>query len=228
MTNIASGTKSHVTLKDGYRWRLFAVLAANLILLYVAAVYDAIQLDGLRAVTSDWEHAWKDIGAVALAAVATTILNGILSADAKARIVFWRWRHPLPGCRAFSVYLKKDVRVDFAALRSALGGLPSDPAKQNALWYRRIYSPVKDDPLVLQVHGDYLFSRDYAGASALFLLVLGAIGVWAIASPKTLWLYLALLAAQLMATTLAAQHYGGRFVATAAAVLQQKGLPRSR
>jgi len=117
MTNIASGTKPAITLKDSYRWRLFAVLAVNLILLYVAAVYDTIQLDGIRAVASDWERAWKDIGAVALAAVATTILNGILSPDAKARIVFWRWRHPLPGCRAFSHYLKKDVRIGFAPLR---------------------------------------------------------------------------------------------------------------
>jgi hypothetical protein len=221
MTKIPSASKNAVSLKHGYRWRLFAVLAANLIVLYAAVTYDVIRLDGISAVTSDWQAAWKNIGSVAVAFAITTILNGLLSSDAKARLIFWRWRNPLPGCRAFSHYLTRDPRIDFGALERALGTLPTEPAAQNALWYQRIYKIVQNDPVVLQVHKDFLFSRDYTALSLLFLVFLGAAGAYAIAAPKTMWIYLALLAAQLVATMIAARNYGTRLVTTSVATWQK-------
>lgn len=222
MAKIAPASKSTMTLKDGYRWRLFAVLAANLVVLYAAVTYDIIQLDGMTAVTSDWQAAWKNIGSAAVAFAITTILNGLLSSDAKARIVFWRWRHPLPGCRAFSHYLSRDPRIHFAALERALGTLPTEPATQNALWYQRIYKMVQNDPVVLHVHKDFLFSRDYTALSLLLLVFLGAAGAYAIASPKTMLIYLALLAVQFVAATIAARNYGTRLVTTSVAVWQKE------
>jgi hypothetical protein len=44
--------------------------------------------------------------------VVTTVANGLLSADMKARFVFLRWHHPLPGNRAFSKYAQQDPRID--------------------------------------------------------------------------------------------------------------------
>jgi hypothetical protein len=59
---------------------------------------------------------------VGLAAVVTTVANGLLSADLKAaRLVFCDGKHALPGHRAFSVYAKKDPRIDFVRLQRALG-----------------------------------------------------------------------------------------------------------
>lgn len=221
MTGTVSSSKNVVSLKEGYRWRLFAVLAANLIVLYAAVTYDAVQLDGISAVASNAQAAWKNIGSAAVAFAITTILNGLLSSDAKARIVFWRWRNPLPGCRAFSHYLKNDPRIDFVALEHALGAPPTEPAAQNALWYQRIYKVVQNNPVVLQVHKDFLFSRDYAALSLLFLVFLGTAGAYAIESSRTMWVYLALLAAQLIATMFAARNYGTRLVTTSAAVWQK-------
>jgi hypothetical protein len=58
---------------------------------------------------------------VGLAVVVTTVANGLLSADLKARLVFCDGKHALPGHRAFSVYAKKDPRIDFVRLQRALG-----------------------------------------------------------------------------------------------------------
>jgi hypothetical protein len=64
---------------------------------------------------------------VGLAVVVTTVANGLLSAELKARLVFLRWKHALPGHRAFSVYAKNDPRIDFVRLQRALGNkLPVD------------------------------------------------------------------------------------------------------
>jgi hypothetical protein len=57
---------------------------------------------------------------VGLAVVVTTVANGLLSADLKARLVFCDRKYALPGHRAFSVYAKKNPRIDFVRLQRAL------------------------------------------------------------------------------------------------------------
>jgi hypothetical protein len=218
-------SKNSVSLKGKYRVRLIAVFVANLAVLSAAVTYGVIQFDGINTVATNWQGISKNVGSIAapalIALAITTVLSGVLSSDTKARIVFCRWSHPLPGSRAFSNYLRKDTRIDFDALMRTLGQEPTDPADQNSLWYRRIYKTVQNDPIVLEVHKDFLFCRDYAALSLLFLIFLGAVGIYAISSPTTVLIYLSCLAIQFITSLLAARNYGIRLVTTSAAVWQR-------
>jgi hypothetical protein len=52
----------------------------------------------------------------------------------KARLVFLRWRHALPGHRAFSKYAVRDPRIDVSSLEKLHGGsLSVDPVEQNQI-----------------------------------------------------------------------------------------------
>ena len=101
-------------------------------------------------------------GGVVLAGTA----NGLLSADTKARIVYWRWSNPLPGNFAFSRYAERDARIDTAALRRAVGDWPSDPRQQNAVWYR-LYKRFEHEPAVIDVHRHFLFACGHAAIGSL-------------------------------------------------------------
>lgn len=51
-----------------------------------------------------------------LALVFVGVVNAIIGPKAKARLVFWRWDHPLPGSEAFTRYAHEDHRVDLVEL----------------------------------------------------------------------------------------------------------------
>lgn len=57
-------------------------------------------LEGPDILAEGWTSLWADmeriVGGAALPFL-VHIINGGVSADNKARLVFWRWRHPLPG-----------------------------------------------------------------------------------------------------------------------------------
>jgi hypothetical protein len=215
-------------LKEQNRWQLWLVIAVNYILFYAIVHASSIELAGLKAIFTDA----ASILPVGIALVVTTVINGLLSADLKAKIVFLRWHDPLPGHRAFSRYAQTDPRVDIAVLEKLRGSaLPADPKEENKIWYR-MYKSVEDTPSVVQVHRDFLLMRDYAGISVLILLIFGGIGLVLIGSPKVSVIYIALLAAQYLLVRQAASNYGIRMVTT---VLAEKcaesskpGQPRNR
>ncbi len=70
-----------------------------------------------------------------LAALLIGVVNGLLTPNFKARLVFWRWSNPLPGARAFSKYIWLDDRINTDALKNKIGTFPIAPRDQNALWY---------------------------------------------------------------------------------------------
>src|SRR4051812_46264927 len=75
------------------------------------------------------------LGATAAATAAVTVLSETLGDRLKARLTFWKWRHPLPGCVAFTTYIVDDAdRIDLKKLKSRYGSLPSKPEDQNRLW----------------------------------------------------------------------------------------------
>src|SRR5262245_40187581 len=140
------GTGSGKSLKDQNRWQLWLIVAANSLFLYGVVQSNAIRADGLRAALSDAQK----LIPVGFALVAATVLNGLLNADLKARLVFLRWRHALPGHRAFSKYALSDPRIDPSALEKVNGGsLPTDPIEQNRAWYR-LYRASENDHAVRQ------------------------------------------------------------------------------
>ena len=130
-----------------------------------------------------------------LALTLVGIINAQLSTEEKARIVFMRWTNALPGCEAFSCYAGTDPRIDIESLRKEYGPLPVVPQKQNALWYK-LYKSVEAAPAVLQVHREFLFSRDYTCLALMVLILLGTAGLLQTPSLTTGTLYIALLFAQ--------------------------------
>lgn len=139
------------------------------------------------------------------------VLSGALSDAGKARLVFWRWRNPLPGCRAFTELIGTDPRIDVPALKRKLGELPHDPQAQNALWYR-LYKGRRTEIKISEAHRFYLLTRDMATISALFValfsmgVIAGSVG-W-----KVTALYTGALIAQYLLVATAARNYGTRFV----------------
>jgi hypothetical protein len=203
------------TLKDLNRWQIWLIIAGNAVVFYAASQWDAIAVSGYRGAMAGAANLLP----VGLAVVATTVANGLLSADLKARLVFLRWKHALPGHRAFSVYAKQDPRIDLVRLQRALGNkLPANPGAENAAWYR-FYLEVQNAPAVQQVHRDFLLLRDYTGLAALFLIGFGIAAFVVVATWKVLALYVGFLILQLIVVRHAAATYGIRFVCT---VLAQK------
>lgn len=207
-----SGSKP---IKEENRWQLWLVIACNAVVFYGACQWETIVLSGFQSALAGAANLLP----VGLAVVVTTIANGVLSPGMKDRFVFLRWRHALPGHRAFSVHAKADPRIDFVRLQRALGNkISSDPEGENKAWFR-FYLEVQDVPAVRQVHRDYLLLRDYTGLAVLFLMVLGAAALVVITAWKVLAIYLGLLLLQFLVVRHAAATYGVSFVCT---VLAQK------
>jgi len=192
---------------------LYALMGANLAVFYGVVQHDAI-------VGGNWAEAVRQLGEAVPAGLGlalTGVLNAQLSPEAKARIVFLRWRDPLPGAEAFTKHAQDDPRVDLAALEGACGPLPVAPREQNALWYR-LYKSVGADPSVIQVHRAFLFTRDYACLGLFMCAVLGVAGFVQIPSTRTAVGYFALLVAQFLLARRAARNHGVRFVTTVLAL----------
>jgi len=202
-----------VSLKDQNKPALLAIVVANFVLYFAA-----VQSDALFA--GNWYELLKESTTAIPAGIGLVLVgvaNALVPATWKARIVFLRWRNPLPGCQAFSRYAHRDDRIDVTALEREVGAFPTDPREQNALWYK-LYKSVDDDPSVKQVHREYLFTRDYATLALMMLLVLGVLGIVQIPSWGTALVYCGLLVAQLILVRQAALNHGRRFVCTVLAI----------
>ena len=111
MTN-AGGAKTTTrgeggkSLKEQNRWQIWIIVSANSLFLYGIVQANAIELDGLSAAFKDAQN----LVPIGWALVIATVLNGLVSADAKAMLVFLRWHHALPGHRAFSVLERRMAR----------------------------------------------------------------------------------------------------------------------
>ena len=204
-------------LKDTYKSRLFLVAAINVVLFWALVIFRA-----------DFSIIWTllisltlEDGIIAvIIPIGAFVLDGLLSADTKARVVYWRYVHPLPGSRAFSVHLKKDTRADPERLVRQWGPFPNGPAEQNSLWYQ-IYRSVEKEIRVQEAHRSWLFSRDLTAYTVLFFVIFGIatlvkVSLW----PIGLW-YLVGLTTQYLAAMIAARNYGNRFVRTVLAVASQ-------
>jgi hypothetical protein len=211
------------SLKDQNRWQLWIIVAANSLFLYGVIQANALRVEGLRAMFTDAQNLLP----VGVALVVATVLNGLLSAETKARLVFLRWNHALPGHRAFSEHAPRDPRIDLPAVEKLLGcGLPADPPEQNRAWYR-IYKTMENDPAVRHVHRDFLLLRDYAGLCAVFIVFYGTAGLYAIPSTKIGLIYLLVLALQFVLVRQAASNYGIRMVTTVLARRAAKEIPKT-
>lgn len=166
-TPSATGTSSVAKpIKDQNRWQLWLVIVANVVAFYVLMQWDEINAGGISVLFTKAAN----ILPLGLAVVVVTVLNGLLSPNAKARIVFLRWNRPLPGHGAFTDLAPKDPRIDMGRLKKACGNkMPVDPDEQNSTWYR-LYKSIEKHPTVEHVQRDFLLTRDYASFLALTLV----------------------------------------------------------
>lgn len=196
------------SLKTQNRLSVWLVVAANALFLYASVQADALRTSGLL-------EAIKNIGTVVpvgAATVASTVLNGLLESETKARLVFLRWHNALPGHRAFSVYARTDPRIDPAALERRLGAkLPKNPVEQNRVWFKML-KETESNVVVASIHREFLLLRDYAGLSVLFFVFFGAAGFFAFSSHMVALTYLALLLLQYAVVRKSAANAGVRLV----------------
>ena len=157
----------------------------------------------------DLEHVMRLVGLP----LATFILDGLVTSDFKAVLVYWKWRSPLPAHEAFSVHGRNDSRVDTKALEKELGALPIDLAKQNQFWYR-LSKATADRQSVDEAHYSWLLARDLTSLS-FFLLIVNAALAGALHVGG--WKWLALVCAHgilYVAMSQVAANKGIRFVTT--------------
>jgi hypothetical protein len=199
------------SLKEQNRWQIWLIIALNSLLLYGATAATATKFADLCSTLPDTGK----LVPFGLAVVVATVMNGLLDPNTtKARLVFLRWRDPLPGSRAFSKYVTADPRIDPAKVETAVGSpLPIEPVQQNRTWFR-LYKAVENDPAVLQVHRDFLLTRDYTSLATLFLVIYGTASVFVVPSTKILLIYLLFLVLQYIMARQAASRYGVRMVTT--------------
>lgn len=195
-------------------------MAANL------ALYFAVS--GAGAVFSgDWAALaaqWAALLPAGLGLIVVCVLNAQADAITKARLVFMRWRNPLPASEAFTRWAASDPRIDKGALERKFGPLPADARGQNALWYR-LYKSIEGDAAVEHAHREYLFTRDFHFLAALMLIGLGVLAIATFVGVGKALLYLALLAIQFLMTGQAARNHGRRLVCT---VLARKAAEEDR
>lgn len=202
---------SSKTLKGRNLAWLVATLVLDVLVLLVLAFHMAIQ----------------DLTPTAIAAVRTSltvllpipalILSSLISADHKAILVFWRFKHPLPGARAFSAHAQADHRIDLEKLKKHVGEFPVDPRQQNAKWYG-LYKQVDSDPSVVDSHKNYLLFRDIAAMSLLLVPVLPVAMYFIGVDTTRILISAAWFLGQYLVTALAAQTTGTRFVQNVLAV----------
>jgi hypothetical protein len=153
--------------------------------------------------------------------MAVLLLSGLVPHNVKATLVYWKLKNVLPGHEAFTKYGPADPRVDMAALRKNVGALPSEPAGQNAFWYK-LYRRVESETPVVDAHKMYLLWRDAAALSLPLIIALPLLLRWNGASTNAAWIACAIFAMQYFLTAIAARHSGTRFVCNVLAIHSTK------
>ena len=203
-----SKKKSAPSLKSQNRVRLATVIGANFAVLASLIATSKLAFPSLNHGT-DLLSAVSQAG---LGAIVAGLLSDQFSPNAKARIVYWRWRHPLPGARAFSEVGPTDARIDMLSLAVKHGPLPTDADQQNRAWYK-IYKSNESAASVIDSNKQYLFYRDYAAIALLLLITLPAICAFKVRPWETIFAYTAIMAAQYLLVRRAAVLNGHRLVA---------------
>lgn len=197
-----------MSLNDRNNLTLWIVVASNVFLLCACAKWDELNIGGTEALYREA----RTLLPIGIGGIVATVLNQFLSVETKTRLVYWRWHHGLPGHRAFSEHADADARIDTTKLRRKLkGGVPDEPAAQNAAWYA-LYRGMRDDVMVKDANRVFLLMRDYASLSALFIPLLGITALVLATRPAVALCFLAWLVAQYLLVRQAAANAGVRLV----------------
>ncbi len=201
------------SLKDGNRNLLVLILIANIAGFAVLITTGSLSSANLSELRADWQALLPGGLGIAL----FVLLNSLASPNWKARIIFWRWNHPLPSSRVFSDLMQKDDRISTATIENLIGKLPSEATEQSQVWYR-LYQTVQNEPAVAHTHKEFLFFRDWCWMSVLALVVLGGADLIWIDGITAKYSFFAWVIMQYILTLVSARNRGTGFVTTALAV----------
>ena len=198
------------SLKEQNKPALYSLAVGNLVVFYAL-------LQGIDLFSDEpfelLEQAKKLLPA-GLGICLVGVLNSLVDAETKAKIVFLRFSNPLPGSRAFnSDMLAKDSRIDPQRLESKCGPAPDTARGQNSLWYR-IYKKYCDDAAVIEAHKSFLFTRDYAVLCLLMAVCFLPLAFLQLPSATIALIYSVGMVAQFFLAMLAARNNGNRFALT--------------
>ncbi len=138
------------------------------------------------------------------------VLSGVLSADIKSIIVFWRIKNPLPGNRVFTELGPKDARIDMNRIEQIVGTIPTEPKQQNSLWYK-YYKEYQDGLIVKTSHKHFLLARDMTAMTLLMLVLLPCSVIIVSKNWHSSLIYSGVLFGQYILLALVAQNHGKRF-----------------
>lgn len=201
------------SLKEQNAWLIRAAMIGHILAFaWIAAEpLRLLSMDG-RAFAARLEAAAAPgTAALGLIVIASLLLLGMVKPNWRDRIMHWRWRDPLPGCRAFTQVGPTSSHVDMAALEATYGPLPTSGEDQNRLFYR-IYRDHRDDVGVLDAHGRYLAARDIGTITALVMLFLPWLAWWASGDAGRSFAYGLALVAVYALCVVAAKNYSWRMV----------------
>src|SRR5947209_14439456 len=123
---------------------LLAITAFNLV---VFAVVIATEPKWL----SDLATAWAFMLPAGVGLAMIRVVNGLITAKNKNRLVSWNWAHPLPASYFLSVHAKNDDRFSEIKVTNKLRelglnpeALKDDHAEQNRYWYGKIFMPLQE------------------------------------------------------------------------------------
>lgn len=194
-------------------------------------------LDFLVLLVLAFQTSFEDLSPTRLAAIRASltallpipalIFTSLISADHKAILVFWRFKHPLPGSRAFSVHAPSDHRIDLAKLKKNVGEFPVSEREQNAKWYG-LYKQVDSDPSVVDSHKNYLLFRDIAAMSLLLVPVLPVVMYFSGVDTRRILISTAWFLGQYLVTAFAARTTSIRFVQNVLAVHANRKVAAAR
>jgi len=167
----------------------------------------------------DWSEAAITGTCSVLFSAILVMLTHILPHSIKHKLLFFRWKDELPGCRCHEL-AQRDLRINDESAQVAWPELFDETTsgnKRNAIWYEKIYRPYKEAPEVQQAHLQFLLYRDvFSGLVVIMVLAL----LWRFGGDDTLVGELkgsvfVVIGMGLGFSLLAAQSNGRRFVTNA-------------
>lgn len=201
------------SLKEQNAWLIRAVMIGHFVaFIWVAA--SPLRLPSLSqpALLANLEAAAAPgTAAFGLIVIASLLLLGLIPPPLRDRLIHRRWTDPLPGCRAFSEVGPNSSHVDMRVLEAAFGPLPEAGSDQNQLFYK-LYRFHREDIGVLDAHGRYLAARDCGTITAILMVTLPWLALWATGDIGRSAIYGLALVAGYLLFSVAAKNYGWRMV----------------
>ena len=206
---MGNNTKSEKSLKAQNLYLLGIFIVFNIFIFIAVILEKNLEFENLNNIWA--KLTIKDGLLAAIVPLLSIILNGIISSNFKAKLVFWRFKNPLPGSRAFSILAKKDPRINLDNLNKQLVNQPKSAEEENVAFYR-LYKKFENKLIVKDSHKQFLLTRDLTGYSFLFLILFLLAIYFVNASLYLKTSYLGYLIIQFIIISIVARNYGNRFV----------------